>query len=305
MTASTDARSRFVEAQDSLLERYDLAGASSFVDIEGPVDTVHVLEAGEGEPTLLLSGVASPAALFVPLLAELADDRRLIAVDRPGRGLSDPYRHTSGDVRPFTMDTIDGVLDACGLETVDLIGSSFGGFQALAYALDRPDRVGRISLVGSAAGLTRSLPLSFRLLGVKGINRLLFRLSADETTDDVRETMASMNVEDPSALDDALLEVILAGGQLPEQRRSLKTLFETTAGIRGVSPHMLVFDELQELASPVQFLWGSEDFFYEPAVGREAADRIEEAEFIELPGHGHTPWLEPDNDVAEYIRDFV
>lgn len=141
-------------------------------------------------------------------------------------------------------------------------------------------------------------------MGVKLVNRLMFRLSAAEDIDDVKETMESINVEDPSALSDELLEVILANGQIPEQAKSVKSLFETTAGLRGVSKHMLVRDEINRLDVPMQFLWGTEDYFYDPTVGRDVLGHRDNVEFEVLEGLGHTPWLEPENDVANRIEQF-
>lgn len=305
MTEADDPRERLEAAQQRLIEHNGLDATSAFVDIGAPVSTVHHLHAGDGPPTVLVPGVASPAALFVPLMAELDDDLELYAVDRPGRGLSDPYSHSKGEIRAFTRRLLDAYLDAIGHDSVHLIGSSFGGFQSLAYAIDRPDRVDRISLVGSPAGLTRDLPLSFRLLGVKGINRVLLRLSSDDSVEEVRDTMASMNVENPSALSEPLLECILEAGNIPEQARSLRTLFESTAGLRGTSSDMVLRDELVHLESSVQFVWGSEDFFYPPSVGREVTDRIPSVEFNELSGHGHTPWLEPDSSVHELVASYL
>lgn len=305
MSDDATPRDRLAAAQRRLVDHHDLDASSHFVDIGAPVSTVHHLTAGSGQPTVLVPGVASPAALFVPLLADLDDHLDLYAIDRPGRGLSDPYTHQAGEIRAFTRQLFDAYLDAIGLDSVHLIGSSFGGFQSLAYAIDRPDRVEQISLVGAPAGLTRDLPWSFRLLGVPLVNRLLLRLSSDDTLEDVRETMASLNVEDTGSLSEPLLATILAAGQIPEQAHSLRSLFEATAGLRGTSRDMVLRDELGHIDAPVQFVWGTEDFFYPPSVGRAVLDAVDDATFVELEGHGHTPWLEPDNAVGDHLVSFL
>lgn len=305
MAIEEDPRARFEHAQEQLMEHHGLDGTSRFVTTEQPVERMHYLHAGEGRPVLLLHGVASPAALFVPLMAELQEAFELYAVDRPGRGLSDPYRHRKGEIRHFTVEFIDAFLDAIGHEQVDIIASSFGGFQAIAYALERPDSVGKLSFVGSTAGLTKDIAIPMRLLGVKVINRLMFRLTRASSTDDVLTSMERLNVEDGSALSEWMLICILAGSQIPEQHRSLRSLFETTSGIRGVSKHMIVRDEFTTLSHPIQFLWGSEDYFYDPQLGRSVTASMENVEFHELDGLGHTPWLEPENDVAARIEAFL
>ncbi|MFW6152912.1 MAG: alpha/beta fold hydrolase [Halobacteriota archaeon] len=305
MAGETDVHARFERAQARLIDHHDLDASSRFETVDEPVERIHYLHAGSGTPVVFLPGVASPAALFVPLMAGFEGEFELFAPDRPGRGLSDPYTHRKGDIRAFTRTFLDAFLDAIGVDEVAFVASSFGGFQAFAYALDRPARVDRISFVGSPAGLSRSLPIPYRLLGVKLINRLMFRLIRADTIDDVRRSMAQINVEDPDALSEPMLETILYAGQLPDRSRSLRTLFETTAGIRGMSKHMLVRDEVDELTQPLQFVWGSEDYFYPPELGREATASLEAVEFHELEGHGHTPWLEPENAVGDFVSDFL
>lgn len=305
MDFDDDPRARFENAQEQLIEHHGLDAESRFVEVDRPVDRMHYLHAGDGNPVLFLPGLASPAALFVPLMAELEDLFELFAVDRPGRGLSDPYIHQKGEIRDFTTEFIDGFLDGLDLDTVDIIASSFGGFQAISYTLDRPERVGRISFVGSVGGLTRELPIPFRLMGVKGINRLMFRLMSADSTEDVRASMERINVVDSSALSEWLLVCILTGSQIPEHQRSFKSLIQTTAGIRGTSKTMIVRDEVDELTQPLQFLWGTEDHFFDPSLGREVTASMSNVEFHELEGLGHTPWLEPENNVAELVEEFL
>jgi pimeloyl-ACP methyl ester carboxylesterase len=54
-----------------------------------------------------------------------------------------------------------------------------------------------------------------------------------------------------------------------------------------------------------RFVWGSADYYWEPAVGRAVAGRMPDAGFHELPDHGHTPWLEPGEAVATRVRTFL
>ena len=91
MTATDHTRKVFAERQEALLEFYDLPARSRYLDIERPQMRVHLLEAGEGEPLVLIHGGDGEGALWAPLMTELEDDFRLYALDRPGCGLSDPF----------------------------------------------------------------------------------------------------------------------------------------------------------------------------------------------------------------------
>ena len=80
----------FEQAQRRLMRRYQVEASSRFIDIDGPVRRAHVLEWGSGPPVLLVHGGGSFAGPWAPLMAQLVG-YRLIAIDRPGHGLSDPF----------------------------------------------------------------------------------------------------------------------------------------------------------------------------------------------------------------------
>lgn len=110
---------------------------------------------GAGEPLLLmpyphgLGMVGDPQVMG--LITQLTDlDREVIAFDPPGAGQS--TRPTRVDM-PEMVGCAEESLAACGItEPVDVFGHSQGGVAALAFALDRPDRVRRLLLVDTSSG---------------------------------------------------------------------------------------------------------------------------------------------------------
>jgi len=100
---------------------------------------------GEGEPLLLLHGLASNARIW-DLTAPLLSGRfRVFALDQRGHGLSDKpeggydFASITGDVAAF--------VQALGLERPALVGHSWGANVALQFAADRPDGVSALALV--------------------------------------------------------------------------------------------------------------------------------------------------------------
>ena len=121
---------------------------SKYLDLTGPVDRARVIEGGRGDPLFFVHGGGSVAAQWLPLMAQLAG-RRLISVDRPGCGLTDAFHYADDvDLRAHAVGFLTGVLDALELETVDIVANSIGGLWCLWLALDAPERVGRLVLVG-------------------------------------------------------------------------------------------------------------------------------------------------------------
>ena len=86
---------RIREAENDLFAVLDAEVEERFLDLERTDLRVRVLSHGSGVPLLLMHGVSLMAAAWAPLFAEL-QGFRLLAVDLPGHGLSDPVRYRRG-----------------------------------------------------------------------------------------------------------------------------------------------------------------------------------------------------------------
>lgn len=122
------------------------------IDAGGIATNVHVR--GNGRPVVLLHGSGPGVTawanwrLTIPALAERGF--KVIAPDAVGFGYTQrPADNAYGKER--WLAHLDGVLDALDLGEVDLVGNSFGGAMALAYAATRPERVRRLVLMGAVA----------------------------------------------------------------------------------------------------------------------------------------------------------
>jgi pimeloyl-ACP methyl ester carboxylesterase len=147
-----DATERFIELQRQSLAFHGVTAKSRFINLEKPRMRAHVLEAGTGEPVLLLHGGDGEAVNWAPMMAPLQAHARLYAVDRPGFGLSDAFDYRGVNLRTQAADFVLSVLDALELKSATLVGSSMGGFFALAAALAQQDRLRKLVLVGYAVG---------------------------------------------------------------------------------------------------------------------------------------------------------
>jgi pimeloyl-ACP methyl ester carboxylesterase len=134
------------------------------VDVDGRSVRYHVI--GDGEPLVLVHGLAGSWRWWSPLLRLLAERRRLYAVDlpRPGRPVAAP--ELSGWLVRW--------LDAVGLERPDVVGHSLGGLVAAELAARSPERAGRLVLVAPAgipcgrSLVRRALPLAGTLAALGG-----------------------------------------------------------------------------------------------------------------------------------------
>ena len=102
---------------------------------------------GSGEPLVLIAGGPGDAHYFHPFFSVLADSYRVISFDAFGRGRSD--RAKSPDQYSFDRDVADveELREALGLGRIALLGHSYGGMVAQAYALKYPESVKNLILV--------------------------------------------------------------------------------------------------------------------------------------------------------------
>jgi pimeloyl-ACP methyl ester carboxylesterase len=137
------------------------AECSRFVEVDGV--RVHYQEAGaDNEPVIILvHGFASSTLVWSDVLLRLAGAGfRVIAPDMLGYGYSDKPRQSAYTIGSQARMII-GLLDALGIERANLIGTSYGGAVAATCALDYPERVERLVLVGA---VTNNEPTKYLLL---------------------------------------------------------------------------------------------------------------------------------------------
>jgi len=103
--------------------------------------TLHVAEAGEGPPLVLLHGWPQHWYLWRDVIPVLAADNRVICPDLRGFGWSDAPR-ASYDKETLARDVI-ALLDALGLDRVRLAGHDWGGWTGFLVCLLAPERVER------------------------------------------------------------------------------------------------------------------------------------------------------------------
>ncbi len=110
--------------------------AGQFVEVDGL--RVHLWVKGDGPDLVLIHGANGNLRDFTMRLADGLTDRfRVIAVDRPGLGYSDPLPGKDASVGGQARH-LRAALTKIGLQRPILLGHSYGGAVALAWALQEP-----------------------------------------------------------------------------------------------------------------------------------------------------------------------
>lgn len=299
-----DARSRAaLTAEAALFREYGLEPQTRWIRLPSTGIRVRVTVCGEGEPILVLPGGSGDAFAYVPLMAELRD-RRWIAINRPGGGLSEALDHRRVDLRDVAVELVDAVLDDLEVERATLVSNSMGGLWAFWYAIARPTRVVNLVELGCPALLLgTSAPAFLRLLALPGIGGLVARVMQPNTPEAAaRGLQRSMGVPTSVQLSRAFLETSVAMFALPTFRRTWQTLVAAVLGPgEAGARYPLGESALRGVEVPVLFIWGAQDPFGDPAVGRAACDLLP-AGRLQVVGEGHLPHLENPGACAAAIR---
>jgi pimeloyl-ACP methyl ester carboxylesterase len=294
-------------AQAALLARY--APDTRVRRVRWSQGETQVLELGAGPPLLLVHGAMSDACVWVPILPELARQHHVFAVDLPGHGLADPIDYTAVDMLEVAGAFLRDILDALGLPTANIAANSMGGLWSVLFAIDAPDRVSRLALVGAPLGVNLSLPTPFWVLiharRLPLIGRpLARRMISVPTREANRKIWGQIGVAHPERLDDALLDEDMASARRnADSWLSLVRSFGK-GGMAHAKRRVILGERWHSLKVPTVFLWGERDrFFGGPSEGEAIAAGNPNRRVIRIADSGHFPWIDdPDRVVGEIER---
>jgi pimeloyl-ACP methyl ester carboxylesterase len=297
-------RDRALEAaQAALLVRH--APGTRIRRLRWSQGETQVLELGAGSGLVLLHGALGDGFAWVPILPSLALKHRLLVVDLPGHGLADPFDYGRVDLLVLARTFLREVLDALELHAVDIVANSVGGLWSVAFAVDAPDRVTRLALVGAPAGIRRrGMPPQLRLLCMPLIGQpLARRLLSKPTRDGSRKFWGQVLVVHPERIEDALLDAAVAS-----QRRNLSShlsVIRCLGDAGGLRRDVLLGKRWSELKAPTLFLWGERDTFLPPEAGEAIAGQRANRRLIRIPDAGHLPWIDDGQRIVHEIEHFL
>jgi len=291
----------------AVTERYDrmvqAAGAlSRFVQTRS--GRVHVVEAGDGPPVVHLHGNNTSSLSHLMMLEHQADMHSYL-VDRPGFGLSDPEDVPPERFRAHAVRFVDDVLDELRLDSAFVAGASGGGSWALWYALDRPQRVRGLILLGSVPLLPGArIPIPIRLVATPVLGQLVSRTLKPNRRALIR-LMAMMGERDTIVRHPDLLDSLLDSARDPVATAANVAELQALLSPFGPRPSTRIrAEELRRLSVPTMMIWGDHDPVVSLADARTVADLIPAARLEVLPA-GHVPHHGHPARVAALMEAFI
>jgi 2-succinyl-6-hydroxy-2,4-cyclohexadiene-1-carboxylate synthase len=230
-------------------------------------------------PVVLLHGFAATARHWDRVIAALPEGRFT------------PRALNLADADPATPEGVDELVAASAPERFVLVGYSMGGRLALHAALAIPERISRLVLISTSAGIEDRRERAARRAADDALAMEIEQSSISSFVS--RWRSLSLFASDPDWVRDEVAA---------DERRC--TPAQLAACLRGLGAGAMapMWDRLPELTMPVAILTGELDVAYEP-LGRRIAASTKNSTFRSVPGVGHRVGLQAPGDVAHALGD--
>lgn len=241
------------------------------------------LQAGQGEPLVLIHGVGLKARAWEPQITALSRNNHVIAVDLPGHGGSDPLVKAS-DLHDYVAWAAR-VIDALDLGPVNVAGHSMGAMIATGLAVDHPRAVLRLAVLN---GVHRRSP------------------AARAAVEDRAAAMASGHFDAEAPLsrwfgpDDTALSARVAGwlrGVSPQGYAAAYAAFAQGDDVYA--------DDWPRISCPALVLTADGDANSTPDMARSMAAACPLGRAVVLAGHRHMVNLTAPDLVTQALQDWL
>lgn len=241
---------------------------------------------GGGETLLLLHGLGSRGTDWQPQIDALAPEFRVLTLDFPGHGGSDPLRG------PVSMKDLAGdvraLLDHLQLNSVHVAGFSLGGMVAFQLAMDCPERLKSLTVINAGPGPgTRRLWFQFQLalrravISLFGLQTLAKRIALGLFPDSDQHSLREQFLDSVALVDQqSYLHIVQAIGQ-----------FDVSGSLSGCDIPALIIAADQDY-TPVAFK-------------RAFTAQMKSAQLSVVPNSRHATPLDSPAFCNEEIRQFL
>ncbi len=290
----------------------------SFVDAGGIL--IYTKTLGNGKPLVIVHG--GPGAshdYFLPYLLPLARTHRLVFIDERGSGRSEQLEDPAGYTVEAMVEDLEAVRKALGLGRIDLLGHSYGGVLAQAYALKYQENLSHLVLC-STFHSTKKMNEVFRLMKEKMAPELRARIEKMEAAG----LYGQGKDYQKNRYTDDYMNAAWGEGYFPYlyQRRpdpnyspldSGKMSWDLYRAMWGSHGEFVIdgnlssveySDRLASLRVPTLITAGDHDES-DPSLAREMHARIPESKLVIFPESGHMTFVDQPSLFIRTVDDFL
>jgi len=242
---------------------------------------------GKGKPVIFLHGWLGSWGLWQETMSAIGKTNRAYALDFWGFGDSND-KLTSYNVQDF-VDLIRQFMDQLGIQKAPLVGHSMGGTVSLMTAINDPDRIQKVVVIGSPIeGNSLSLPL--RLAGKRIVAVLLFRYFG--------LFRKSLKIVSPLICKDPHFPEIIDHDL---SRTNLESFLNSIRSLNQVD----LRSDLEKIKIPVLGMYGKRDNIVSPAQHKPLKTGIPHAQIKIFSESGHFIMLEEPKLFLQLIHEFI
>ncbi|OJU86441.1 MAG: hypothetical protein BGO13_04745 [Burkholderiales bacterium 66-5] len=257
---------------------------------------------GAGEDVILLHGGgpgATGASNYSKNIDALSQHFRCWVIDFPGWGQSSKNLNAFGGLGPFHNGgrAVRHFMDALGLKRAHLVGNSFGGASALCLAMDQPERVNRLVLMGPGGGVVAGAKGP-----TEGIRLLLNYYLGDGPSLEKLQAFIAHLVHDSSLLTPELIRGRFEASMDPGIRANPPLV--PPPGGPGKETFISLDPRLANVAHRALFIWGLQDKV-NPAQGLEPFRVMPNADYLLLTNCGHWAQWEHAQRFNDVVTSFL
>ena len=237
---------------------------------------IHWNAIGRGEPVVLVMGLGCSSAMWFRIAPTLARTHRVILLDNRGVGQTRVSHFVVHRVASMAAD-IAAVLDAAGERSAHIVGFSMGGMISQQFAIDFPQRVRTLTLIGTHSGgpwAVQAAPAVRQLLFAKG------RMSAEESVQAMRPYTYGASTPDELFDEDLIVRVANAPTARDYQAQLMALIYWSA------------YMQLPQRTMPALVMHGLQDALIPPENGRVLAARLPQSTLVEMADASH--WLMTD-----------
>jgi non-heme chloroperoxidase len=235
---------------------------------------------------LLLHGYSDSWRSFLPLMDALPERFRVVALSMRGHG--DSAKPPNGYDISTLADDVVAALDALGIGSTVVLGHSMGSLVAQRIAIEYPERVLRLVLIGAFSTIKGNA-------AVEAFWRDEVALIRDPVDPAFASAFQQSSVAVP--LSDGFLESVVA-----ESLKVPARVWQQMLRALLVDDHS---DRLRGIAVPALIIWGDQDAFTGRSEQHLLLDQIPDARLSIYPGIGHAPHWEDTRRASVDIAAFV
>jgi 4,5:9,10-diseco-3-hydroxy-5,9,17-trioxoandrosta-1(10),2-diene-4-oate hydrolase len=257
---------------------------------------------GDGPPVVLLHGGgpgASAWSNFGRNLPVFGERFHTLMPDQPGFGQS-AAPPVEGNYFTFSARALASLLDALEIEKVHLVGNSLGGGTAVRFALNYPERAGKLALMGPG-GLSLNV---FAPDPTEGVSRLTAFAAPPGPSKEKMAAFLRTLVFNQKLITDELVEERYKNASTPEAIAAMVSLGMSFYDPATAEDGML-WREVHRLRNEVLLIWGREDRVNPLDGALVPLKQIRKAQLHVFSGCGHWAQLEKFDQFNRLVIDFL